>query len=173
MGTCLDWHVPIYNALNIALTQTTEAQGTNHPSTNETSGLALAWRQGFFDEIHARFQGHQPAEDIDDTHRRVLKQLITEQRWQRFGSMSDESIERCVQAWYSQVAWPDVTAALPKLREQYDVVVLANGTTRLQLDITQSSGLDFDMLFFERATRADEARSCNLPQDYGAAQANA
>ena len=56
-------------------------------------------------------------------------------------------MERCVQAWHQQVAWPDVTVASPKLKEQYDVVVLANGTTRLQMDITKSSGLDFDMLF--------------------------
>lgn len=146
MGTCLNWHQSIYNALNIALTQVTEARGTNHPTTTETSQLALNWRQGFFDAIHARFDAGQPAEDIDDTHRRVLKRLLTEKKWQRFGTMSDESVARCVQAWHQQVAWPDVTTALPKLREHCDVVVLANGTTRLQIDITKSSALDFDML---------------------------
>lgn len=60
--------------------------------------------------------------------------------------MSDDIVERCVEAWHQQVAWPDVTAALPKLKDQYDVVVLANGTSRLQVDITKSSRLDFDML---------------------------
>lgn len=147
MGTCLDWHYNIYNALNIALTATTEAAGISHPKYTETSKLALAWRQGFFDEIHARFQASKPAEDIDETHRRVLKRLLASQKWQRFRSMSNDDIERCVQAWHTQVAWPGVAAALSKLRERYDVVVLANGTTRLQLDITKSSGLDFDMMF--------------------------
>lgn len=146
MGTCLDWHQNIYNALNNTLTLTTEARGISHPTTYEVSQLALAWRQGFFDEIHARFQAAKPAEDIDDTHRRVLKQLIGEKRWHRFSTLSDEHIEQCVQAWHKQVAWPDVIAAMPKLKEAYDVVVLANGTTRLQIDITKSSGLAFDML---------------------------
>jgi 2-haloalkanoic acid dehalogenase type II len=61
--------------------------------------------------------------------------------------MTDRSVEECVAAWHKQQAWPDVVAALPKLHQLLDVVVLANGTTRLQLDITKSSGLGFDMLF--------------------------
>lgn len=147
MGTCLDWHHNIYKALNVALFQTTEAQGEPHPTFTETSELALDWRQGFFNEIRARFQAGQPTEDIDDTHRRVLKQLLSTQRWQRFRATTAENIERCVNSWHDQLAWPDAAAALPKLRERFEVVVLANGTTRLQVDITKTSGLDFDMLF--------------------------
>jgi 2-haloalkanoic acid dehalogenase type II len=44
-------------------------------------------------------------------------------------------------------AWSDVPEALSKLREKYEVFVLANGTTRLQLDLARSSGLSFDMMF--------------------------
>ena len=37
--------------------------------------------------------------------------------------------------------------ALARLKEKFVVVVLANGTTRLQLDVVKSSGLPFHALF--------------------------
>lgn len=53
-----------------------------------------------------------------------------------------------VKAWHAQKAWPDVGDALRKLKERgWEVFVHANGTTRLQLNLIRSSGLDFDMLF--------------------------
>ena len=52
-----------------------------------------------------------------------------------------------VNAWHSMRAWPDVAVALKRLRTKYQVFVLANGTTKLQLDLMRSSGLEFDMLF--------------------------
>ena len=44
-------------------------------------------------------------------------------------------------------AWPGVSEALIQLRQKYEVFLLPNGTTRLQLDLTRSSRLEFDMLF--------------------------
>jgi len=52
-----------------------------------------------------------------------------------------------VDHWHSQLGWADALPALRRLGEKFFIVVLANGTTRLQLDITKSSGLPFDMLF--------------------------
>ncbi|KAJ7191574.1 (S)-2-haloacid dehalogenase IVA [Mycena pura] len=62
---------------------------------------------------------------------------------------SEEVQEKAVAAWHHQKAWPDVAAALRKLKEDcgLEIYVHANGTTRLQLDLVRSSGLKFDMLF--------------------------
>lgn len=147
MGTCLDWHSSITPVLQQALNETAHNSHTPPPSDQEVSNLALSWREGFFAEIHARFQAGEPQEDIDATHRRVLQRLLAEPKWSAYGSMGAERLGQCVQAWHTQQAWPDFVTALPKLRREFDVVVLANGTTRLQLDITKSSGLSFDMLF--------------------------
>lgn len=147
MGTCLDWHSSITPILSNALHTTAHAEQKPTPPDEEVSNLALSWRQGFFDEIHARFEAGEPEEDIDDTHRRVLRRLLHKQNWRQNRSMSDDGLENCVAAWHNQQAWPDVISALPRLKQQFDVIVLANGTTRLQLDITKSSGLNFDMLF--------------------------
>jgi 2-haloacid dehalogenase len=54
-----------------------------------------------------------------------------------------------VAAWHAQPAWPEVQKAIQSIRKELglEVFVLANGTTRLQLDLTRSSGLNFNMLF--------------------------
>jgi 2-haloalkanoic acid dehalogenase type II len=147
MGTCLDWHSSITPVLRKALDQAANAKDFIQPTNKEASNLALDWRQGFFNEIHARFEAGDPPEDIDTTHKRVLQRLLSEPKWERYVNMPDSAIDTCVAAWHRQQAWPDVLAALPELKRECDVVVLANGTTRLQLDITKSSGLSFDILF--------------------------
>lgn len=146
MGTCLDWHSSITPVLKQALHETAQISSAQLPTEKESSDLALAWREGFFAEIHARFTAGLPQEDIDVTHRRVLQQLLAAPKWRVYGSMSDEQLEKCVEAWHTQQAWPDVATALPKLRRHFDCVVLANGTARLQVDIAKSADLSFDLL---------------------------
>ena len=60
----------------------------------------------------------------------------------------DENVrQRLVGSWHVQRPWPDAVDALVRLKEKFFIVVLANGSTRLQLDIVQSSGLPFHTLF--------------------------
>ncbi|KAF2093460.1 haloacid dehalogenase [Rhizodiscina lignyota] len=136
MGTCCDWQSSIMSAFLFA---------PNVPGLDLLQ-LATDWRAGFFDEIHARFSRGEGPEDIDVTHRRVLDRLLEAngvnlQTW-------DNSLRKdLVAQWHVQRAWPDVIPALNRLRRHYFVVVLANGTTRLQLDILKSSGIPFHSAF--------------------------
>jgi 2-haloalkanoic acid dehalogenase type II len=119
------------------------------PSTlpfSTLSDLALSWRAGFFVCIHNRFENGLPQEDIDVTHRRVLDGLLDERgvSWEEWGEKERDIL---VQGWHRQEPWPDAVLALQRLKEKYFVVVLANGTTRLQLDIVSSATLPFHMLF--------------------------
>jgi len=133
MGTCLDWHTGI--------TQTFP----QHIPEWQRSELAIQWRQAFFDEIANRFEAKLPQEDIDETHRRTLEVLLQKEgREARFGA--GDKI-KAIQAWHRMTAWAEVPRVLHKLRTGYEVFVLANGTTRFQLDLMHSSGLQFDMLF--------------------------
>lgn len=141
MGTCLDWHKSIITALPQSITE------------KDRSEFALAWRQYFFDRISARHSAHEPPEDIDTTFHQSLLMTLNDSR---FATLTGE-IEHLaqpnsslIQAWHSMPAWPDVLPALIGLRDAgYELFVLANGTTRLQLDLVQSSGLrgHLDMLF--------------------------
>jgi 2-haloalkanoic acid dehalogenase type II len=134
MGTLLDWHSNIVQRLPDRILQA------------ERSRLAIAWREAFFQEIHSRFEQRLPPEDIDITHARCLETVLATSSF-RDVSLSDDEREAAVNAWHSMTAWPDVPEALQKLREKYEVFVLANGTTRLQLDLARSSGLSFNMMF--------------------------
>ena len=153
MGTCLDWHSSIVRALpanNLLLPSSCDLQVEQEHLTPQ-SQFALRWRQGFFDEIHARFERGEGQEDIDVTHLRVLDRLLLDAQpadEEAQGTWSESQRRDAVDAWHDMRAWPDVGPALQRLRRTgYRVFVLANGTTKLQLDLVRSSGLEFDMLF--------------------------
>jgi 2-haloalkanoic acid dehalogenase type II len=135
MGTCLDWHSSIVAALPPTIPQDTK------------SNFVLEWRQAYFDANTARQDaGHLP-EDIDITHRRTLLEMLN--KYADIKSLlTDELKENLIKAWHAQKAWPEVADAIRKLKARgLEVYVHANGTTRLQLNIVRSSGLQFDMLF--------------------------
>ncbi|KAF2450604.1 haloacid dehalogenase [Karstenula rhodostoma CBS 690.94] len=143
MGTCCDWLTSLLPALE---------KCPPHPSLTPAEPrlreLAIAWRAGFFQEIHARFNRGEPNEDIDITHRRVLDRLL-EANGIGLDTWNESVRDKLVRQWHIQTPWPDVLPALRQLREdgRWFLIVLANGTARLQLDIAQSSGLPFHTLF--------------------------
>lgn len=135
MGTCLDWHSGATKILPQSIT------------ANTRSELALEWRQDYFDSNAARLAANEPPEDIDVTLRNTLDALL-EKHVEYKKLFDDDTKHRCVAAWHSMPAWPEVAAAIEQLKAAgYEVFVFANGTTRLQLDLCKSSGLKFDMLF--------------------------
>ncbi|KAI1504406.1 HAD-like domain-containing protein [Biscogniauxia marginata] len=157
MGTCLDWHSGAVDALPRAIPEAARSK------------LALDWRQEFFGELHARSRQGLAPEDIDVTHRQTLLRILNREPHREhshhfYGAgrsttsasyddkgTSSPSIENAVASWHRMSAWPDVLSALTALKRDLSVelFVLANGTTRLQLDLARSSGLadTFSMLF--------------------------
>lgn len=134
MGTCLDWHSTIVNALPSDLPD------------KQKSDFALEWRQAYFDYNAERLRDGNPVQDFNETQSRVLDIYLGRQPdiQHLFPSTVKEDL---VRAWHYQRAWPDVAGAVHKLKERgREVFVHANGSTRLQLDITRSAGLQFDML---------------------------
>lgn len=131
MGTCLDWCTSVTACLPSGLTE------------EERRTFALEWRVDYFRENEQRHKEGLPLEDIDDTLRRTLeKKLETSKHSYAFSKDRREYIE----AWHRQKAWLDVDPAHQLLRESgLELFVLANGTTRLQLDLIRSSGLRFDL----------------------------
>lgn len=104
MGTCLDWHSSISKLFEAKMK---DSLGQNAPASSkiseESSKLALAWRNGFFLEIQIRFEAGEESEDIDETHRRVLTGLIESPDYVQWSFLSDADREDCVQAWHRQL----------------------------------------------------------------------
>ncbi|KAL1735936.1 HAD-like domain-containing protein [Schizophyllum commune] len=137
MGTCVDWKSSIVAALH----DCPHAPGI-HPNDYEV--LATDWRAGFFERILALSGQQSP--DIDEIHRDVLNALLAD----RGVSEDDWDADvraRLVAAWHHQLPWPDSANGLRRISAKYPAVVLANGTTKLQLDIVRSAGIHFDALF--------------------------
>jgi len=147
MGTCTDWHTSILAAMR------------GHPIPpplvdSDLPALASEWRAGFFRAIMASFKAGEESPDIDIVHARVLDELL-EARGVSAASIWDTKRRAdLVQAWHNQQAWPDSIEGLTRLKDHLIVVVLANGTTRLQLDIIRSSKLPFDTLFSSQLLQA-------------------
>ncbi|KAK4952941.1 hypothetical protein LTR10_008644 [Elasticomyces elasticus] len=137
MGTCLDWHSSIVAAL------------PQERPEQDRSAFALEWRQCYFDANAQRQADGHPPEDIDITHLRVLNEMLQLPKHEAMKTaLTPKTCQSAVAAWHYQKAWPDVAPAIAALKERgYEVFVHANGTTRLQLDLCRSSGLDFNMLF--------------------------
>ncbi|CAL5866493.1 uncharacterized protein PFLUO_LOCUS701 [Penicillium psychrofluorescens] len=136
MGTCLDWHSSVVGSCPPAIAK------------EDASKLALEWRRQYFIEINKRFLQNLEPEDIDITLSRVLS-LVLEQFPDQRPHFTSDVKQQLIAAWHAQPAWPEVRKAIQSIREDLglEVFVHANGTTRLQLDLTRSSGLSFNMLF--------------------------
>ncbi|KAJ5177098.1 haloacid dehalogenase [Penicillium canariense] len=136
MGTCLDWHSSVVRSLPPSI-----------PGV-DASQFALEWRKQYFIANNQRYiEGLEP-EDIDLTLARVLEAVL-DQFPDVKSHIDTQAKKRLVEAWHSQPAWSEVQRAIQSVREDLglEVFVHANGTTRLQLDLTRSSGLRFHMLF--------------------------
>ncbi|GAM41469.1 HAD superfamily hydrolase [Talaromyces pinophilus] len=133
MGTCLDWYSGITAALPERLDENTKRS------------LAIAWREAFFADIHERFEQGLPVESFDTTNARQLDVVLK----QHGITLSEMEKTQLVQAWHRMPAWEDVAEGLRDLKRRgLELFVLANGTTRLQLDLVRSSKLhEFNMLF--------------------------
>ncbi|CAJ0554651.1 Ff.00g131640.m01.CDS01 [Fusarium sp. VM40] len=136
MGTCLNWHSSVVQALPSAIPEA------------EASKFALEWRRQYFISNSERLAQKLEPEDIDDTLLRVLDSILDQSP--NYKSYFDaQAKKRLINAWHSQPAWPEVKEAIDTIRNDLglEVFVHANGTTRLQLDLTRFSGLNFNMLF--------------------------
>ncbi|KAH8697456.1 haloacid dehalogenase [Talaromyces proteolyticus] len=133
MGTCLDWYSGITAAFPERLDENTKRS------------LSISWRESFFADIHERFKQGLPMESFDTTNARQLELALK----QHNVALCETEKIKLVQAWHSMPAWKDVAEGLMDLKGRgLELFVLANGTTRLQLDLVLSSKLcEFDMLF--------------------------
>ncbi|EMC94525.1 hypothetical protein BAUCODRAFT_35744 [Baudoinia panamericana UAMH 10762] len=135
MGTCLDWHTSIIQALPASL------------SDDKKSTFALHYRQAYFDFNAKRLSEGQAVLDFDETQRRVLDSYLVQHSDTKHLFSSDVKAQ-LIAAWHHQSAWPEVSVALQRLKDNgLEIYVYANGSTRLQLDLVKFAGLRFDMLF--------------------------
>ena len=107
------------------------------------ASFADAWRgeyQPGMEEVRA---GRIPFSKLDVLHRRNLERFIP-----RFGmrNISEDALSELTLAWHRLDAWPDVPAALRRLRKKFLLAPVSNGNISLMVAIARRNELSWDAI---------------------------
>lgn len=132
-GTVFDWHHTIKGEVSALA----EARGASLDAAEFTN----KWRRRMFKELTRVRGGDLPWMNADQLHRSVLDGLAEEYPAL---SLSPADRDDLNNVWHRLAAWPDVAAALARLRERYTVVVLTVMSTAIAVDSSKHNGIDWD-----------------------------
>ena len=87
--------------------------------------------------------GRQPFAKLDVLHRRNLVRLLP-----RFGleNLSDEVLDDLTLVWHRLDAWPDVPAAMARLKKKFWLAPCSNGNISLMVDLARRNDLPWDAI---------------------------
>ena len=96
--------------------------------------FADAWRGEYQPGMEEVRSGRIPFSKLDVLHRRNLARLLP-----RFGlqNLSDEVLDDMTLIWHRLDAWPDVPAALARLKHKFKIAPVSNGNISLMVDLAR------------------------------------
>lgn len=103
--------------------------------------FADAWRARYQSSMEPVRAGRRPFVDLDVLHAESLEAVLAQ--FGRAGVAADAKRE-LVLAWHRLDAWPEVPAAMARLRETFVLAPLSNGHVRLIVALARRNGLVFD-----------------------------
>lgn len=132
-GTLVDWRSGVAREAKRLL-------GARAPGL-DAGAFADAWRARYQPSMEKVRSGARPYVDLDTLHAETLSEVLTQ-----FGidDAPDPVRAELVQAWHRLDAWPEVPAALARLRASFLLAPNSNGPVRLMVDLARRNGLVFD-----------------------------
>jgi 2-haloacid dehalogenase len=134
-GTLVDWRTSIAR----------EAERTLKPLRHDLDWLAFAdaWRAEYQPGMEEVRSGRIPFCKLDVLHRRNLERFMP-----RFGlrDLSDDVLSDLTLAWHRLDAWPDVPAALNRLRRKFLLAPVSNGNISLMIDLARRNDFPWDAI---------------------------
>lgn len=129
-GTLVDWRSGVAR----------DARGLLGPAV-DSEALADAWRQKYVPSMERVRRGELPWTALDELHRTSLDELLDE-----FGvpDVDEPTRAALVLAWHRLDPWPDVPAALARLRRRHVLATLSNGNVSLLVDLARHGGIGWD-----------------------------
>jgi 2-haloacid dehalogenase len=105
--------------------------------------FADAWRGEYQPGMEEVRSGRQPFAKLDVLHRRNLERLLP-----RFGlqNLSDEVLDDLTLVWHRLDAWPDVPAALARLKRKFWLAPVSNGNISLMVDLARRNHFPWDAI---------------------------
>jgi 2-haloacid dehalogenase len=134
-GTLVDWRTSVAREAD-AILSTLGYQ-------LDWTGFADAWRDEYQPGMEAVRAGRIPFSKLDVLHRHNLVRILP-----RFGleNLSDEVIDDLTSVWHRLDAWPDVPAALARLRQKFWLAPCSNGNISLMVDLARRNALPWDAI---------------------------
>jgi 2-haloacid dehalogenase len=134
-GTLVDWRSSVAR----------EAQSVLAPLGHnlDWSAFADAWRHEYQPGMEEVRAGRIPFSKLDVLHRRNLERFIP-----RFGlrNLPDDVLHELTLAWHRLDAWPDVTAALRRLKKNFLLAPVSNGNISLMVDLARRNDFPWDAI---------------------------
>jgi 2-haloacid dehalogenase len=134
-GTLVDWRTSVAR----------EAEGILSALGYDLDWIAFAdaWRAEYQPGMEEVRTGRIPFSKLDVLHRRNLVRLLP-----RFGleNLSDEVIDDLTQVWHRLDAWPDVPAAMARLKKKFWLAPCSNGNISLMVDLARRNDIPWDAI---------------------------
>jgi 2-haloacid dehalogenase len=142
-GTVVDWRGGIIH----------EGERLNHARglAVDWARFADAWRGQYGPSMDRVRRGELPWTSLDTLHRMALDVLLDQ-----FGitSLTEAEKDDLNRVWHRLQPWPDGREGLARLREQYVVSTLSNGSMALLVDLAKAGGLTWDCVLSAELVRA-------------------
>jgi len=134
-GTLVDWRSGVAREAERLL----QPLGYNLDWT----AFADAWRAEYQPGMEEVRSGRVPFSKLDVLHRRNLERFMP-----RFGmrNLPDEALRELTLAWHRLDAWPDVPAALKRLRKKFLLAPVSNGNISLMVDLARRNDFPWDAI---------------------------
>ncbi|MCW5688708.1 MAG: haloacid dehalogenase type II [Pseudolabrys sp.] len=105
--------------------------------------FADAWRDEYQPGMEEVRSGRLPFSKLDVLHRANLVRMAP-----RFGldGLSDEVLDDLTQVWHRLDTWPEVPAALKRLKTKFRIAPVSNGNISLMVDLARRNDLPWDAI---------------------------
>ena len=134
-GSLVDWRSSVAR----------EAERILYPLGHRLDWLAFAdaWRAEYQPGMEEVRAGHLPFSKLDVLHRRNLERFMP-----RFGlqGLGQDVLADLNLAWHRLDAWPEVPAAMARLKQKFWLAPCSNGNIALMVDLARRNNIPWDAI---------------------------
>ncbi len=141
-GTATDWHSSIVRE--------GEQLSLHKQIVVDWHRLARAWRSGYEPAMARVRRGELPWTKIDDLHRMILDEILTQHGMPEFSHRERSAFNR---VWHRLDPWPDVIGGILRLRTRYTVAALSNANISMLTNMAKYNGIPWDCILSAELAR--------------------